>query len=622
MADIAQERFVSLVDDARPAPQTEFDRVLHRFLDDLFAAEPVWATGIGFHVFDDRWPDVSDAGRAARLAMLRDHRARFEALDGEALSADEWIDRGIVLEAIEAMEFDEHVLRGNAWDPLAYVSLAGSGFFSLLAREFGPWRHRGAAFLGRLRGLPQLLSAARDELVGLPDRPVSLLHTDTALRQLGGVGELIDEGLAEAERRARPAEAANDDTDAALILESLREAVGPARHALDEFRGALEEEVRRRAEGEGRLGGELFQAKLRHTLGSDLRYEDLLARAERDYAVVRAEMLRLARELWQQWWPDRSLPAADDADSARADDATVRRVLDRISLEHRQPHELIDWCLEEVRRVEDFCRQRNVIGLPDEPLKITWTPVFMRAYGRAFLDSPGPLDKGLASHFWITPPDETAGPEAVESYLREDNDRMLSLMCIHEGVPGHYLQLAWANRSPALARSVFSSGMFAEGWAVYVTQVMMDLGYRSDDPQMMLTHWKFYLRAITNAIMDVRIHTAGMTEQEAMDLMVNGGFQEEDEARAKWLRARLTSTQLSTYYLGSLEMWDLEVEARRRAAVEAGAGPDAVPAQQVVGGLGETPGFDYRRHLEAVISHGTPPIKWVRRILVGETDHN
>jgi uncharacterized protein (DUF885 family) len=192
---------------------------------------------------------------------------------------------------------------------------------------------------------------------------------------------------------------------------------------------------------------------------------------------------------------------------------------------------------------------------------------------------------------------------------------MLRLLCIHEGVPGHYLQLAWSNRSASLTRTIFTSGMFAEGWAVYVTQVLMDLGYGDHEPALLLNHWKFYLRAVINAIIDVAIHTDGMTEEEAVDLMVRGGFQEADEARAKWLRARLTSTQLSTYYLGSLEMWDMEVEARKRAAVAAGAGEDAVPPQRVVGELGETPGFDYRAHLEAVISHGTPPTKWVRRIL-------
>jgi hypothetical protein len=131
----------------------------------------------------------------------------------------------------------------------------------------------------------------------------------------------------------------------------------------------------------------------------------------------------------------------------------------------------------------------------------------------------------------------------------------------------------------------------------------------------MLTHWKFYLRAVTNAIIDVLIHTQDMTEEQAMDLMVKGGFQEEQEARAKWLRARLTSTQLSTYYLGSLGMWDLELKARRRAAVAAAADASAVPGPRVVGDLGETPGFEYRAHLESVISHGTPPIKWLDRIL-------
>jgi uncharacterized protein (DUF885 family) len=158
--------------------------------------------------------------------------------------------------------------------------------------------------------------------------------------------------------------------------------------------------------------------------------------------------------------------------------------------------------------------------------------------------------------------------------------------------------------------------MFAEGWAVYVTQVMMDLGYAADDPAVLLNHWKMYLRAVTNAILDVETHTGAMTREQALELMVGLAFQEEDEANGKWLRARLTSTQLSTYFVGSHEMWDLEVDVRRRAAAEVGSGADAVPAQAIAGGLGGTPGFDQRAHLEAVIGQGTPPIKWLRRILL------
>ena len=167
-------------------------------------------------------------------------------------------------------------------------------------------------------------------------------------------------------------------------------------------------------------------------------------------------------------------------------------------------------------------------------------------------------------------------------------------------MPGHYLQGVFSNRCSSLARTILWSGVFAEGWAVYVTQVMMDAGYGADDPGLWLTHWKFYLRATTNAIIDVKIHTMDMTQDEAIALMVDGGFQEEAEARAKWNRARLSSTQLVTYFVGSIEFWDIELERRRQLALEAG-GPsavDAVSAPRVVGGLGDTPGFVYRKHLE------------------------
>ncbi|HUG47051.1 MAG TPA: DUF885 domain-containing protein [Candidatus Limnocylindria bacterium] len=596
----AAPRFVSLAPDGRPQPRTTFGHALHRFLDDFFGAEPVWATQIGFHAYDDRWPDTSEAGRAQRLAMLRHHRARLEQVPEEELSRADKVDCGVVLEAIEQMEFSDATLRSDAWDPLSYVYLMGSGLFGLLAREFAPWAHRGAAVAGRVEGLPRLLAQAREALVGLPDRPVSRLHTETAARQLSGVNDLIEQALDEAQSRAAAG-------DAPELLDLLRTAAQPARQALAEFQRALETDILERSEGEGRLGPELFAAKLQRTLGTDIPPDELLDRAWRDYEAVRAEMVRLSRELWPQWLPAEPM--------LEGDDEIVRRVLDAIAQEHRRPDELLEWCTAEVGRIEDFCRERDVIGLPDEPLKVTWTPVFMRAYGGAFLESPGVLDKGLSSYFWVTPPDESKGAEAVESYLREENDRMLSLLCIHEGVPGHYLQLAWSNRSPHLGRQIFTSGLFAEGWAVYVTQVMMDLGYRADDPATLLVHWKFYLRAITNAIIDNAIHAAGMAEEQAFELMIEGGFQERHEAEAKYLRARLTSTQLSTYWVGSLEMWEMELEARRRAALQAGAGADAVPQPRLVGGLGETPGFDYRAHLEAVISHGTPPIKWVRRIL-------
>jgi uncharacterized protein (DUF885 family) len=322
-------------------------------------------------------------------------------------------------------------------------------------------------------------------------------------------------------------------------------------------------------------------------------------------------MVRLARDLWPAWRTGE--PIHDD------EGALVREVLDAIALEHQDAADLLDFCRAENARIEAFCAERDLIGLADEPLVIRWTPVFMRSFGGAMLSSPGPLDKGQKAFFAITPMPDDWTDEQRESNLREDNDRMLRLLTIHEAVPGHYLQGVYANRCPSLVRAIFASGLFAEGWAVYVTQVMMDVGYGADDPALMLMHWKFYLRGVTNAMIDARIHCEAMTEDEAVALMVEGGFQEEAEARAKFNRARLSSTQLSTYFAGSFEMWEIEREVRRRAAKASGdqRGAEAVPKPRVVGGFGDTPGFVYREHLESVLAHGTPPTSILRRILLG-----
>ncbi len=594
---------------------TAFSDVVATFFDEYFRLDPVTATGVGDHRFDDLWPDVTSAGRTARLAFVDRWIGRLSGAAGDeaARTPDEVADREVLLRTLEALRFGDTELLDERWDPLIWVYFLGAGIFPLLSREFAPLATRLTSVARRLEGVRAVVDAARDELVGTGTRPVSRFHTEIAIHQLDGIADLADEAVT-------AAEAAPDDVATRTLLPRLRAAAATAKQAMSAFETHLRDVVLPAAEGEGRLGPDLFAAKLRHTLRVDLTPGDVLARAEREYESVRGEMIRLGRELWPTWLPDRPAPSAASAGSpAAADSETVRAVLDAIAAEHPGPGELLERCRAEVVAIEAFCRDNDVIGLTDEPLEIRWTPVFLRAYGGAMLDSPGPLDKTEKSFFCITPVPPEWSAEQVESYLREDNERMLRVLTIHEAIPGHYLQGVYANRNPSLARTILWSGVFAEGWAVYVTQVMMDLGYGADDPALMLVHWKFYLRAVTNAMIDVRIHTAGMTEDEAIALMVDGGFQEESEARNKWTRARLTSTQLSTYFVGSTLFWEIELEARRRAAAAAGdpRGGAAVPEPRVVGGFGDTPGFRYREHLERVIGHGSPPIPVLRELLNG-----
>ncbi len=586
-----------------PRRMADFPARVDAFLAEWFEVHPIDATSIGEHRHDGRWPDLSEDGRQARLAFVDRWLAELRGFEG--LSPDDAIDCDLLVMELEAERFGETELREETWNPLEWVYLLGGGLFPLVARDFAPLAERLSSVAARLQGIDAVVDAAIATLVGHDGRPVARFHTEKALEQLPGILELADDAIA-------AGEAATGDEAVAAVVPRVRAARERADAALDRFERHLRDLVLPASEGEGRIGEALFAAKMRHTMRSDeLTPERILERAEREFGAVRAEMVRIARELWPTWCTGQPVPD-DEA-------ALVRGVLDAVAAEHPAADDLLDYCRAELERIEAFCRERNLIGLADEPLDIRWTPTFLRAFGGAMLDSPGPLDKGEKSFFSITPVPDDWTPEQQESYLREDNDRMLRLLTIHEAVPGHFLQGVYANRSPSLVRAIFWSGLFAEGWAVYVTQVMMDAGYGADDPALLLTHWKFYLRSITNAIIDARIHCHGMTEEEAVALMVDGGFQEPAEARAKYDRARLSSTQLSTYFTGSMEFWDIEREVRRRAASasEDPRGADAVPEPRVVGGFGATPGFDYRAHLENVISHGSPPTSLLRRIVLG-----
>jgi uncharacterized protein (DUF885 family) len=554
-------------------------------LDEYFRLSPVHATEIGIHEHDGLWPDLTDAGRDQHSRFLRSALERLEGLDPASLSRDDAIDRIIMRSFFEADLFASEVLDEVGWNPMAYVYLAGNGLFTLLAREFAPRADRLASAASRMRLLPDLLEQARGRLTAARHgehgtgtaRDVSRLHAEKAIETMPGVADL-----------ARTAATEAQELEDEELQHSVQTAARSAVEAVDAYVEWLREELLAHATGDFRLGRDLHDHKFRHALKTEITPDQLKERAEASFDEIRGQMVALARELWPVWKASEPMP--DD------DGALVRGVLDAIALEHPAAEQLLDYCREENARIEAFVRERDLVGLADEPLQIIWTPPFLREFGGAMLIPPGPLDRGLDSFFAITPMPDDWTDEQRESHLREDNNRQLRLLTIHEAVPGHYLQLAYSNRCPSKVRAVFQSGVFAEGWAVYVTQVMMDVGYGADDAALMLVHLKFYLRSVTNAMIDIGIHAGDMDEREAMRLMVEGGFQEQSEAANKWNRARLSSTQLCEYYLGAVEMTDLEHEARRRA--------DAVGQP-----------FVYRPYLESVLAHGSPPMPVIREIL-------
>jgi uncharacterized protein (DUF885 family) len=291
-----------------------------------------------------------------------------------------------------------------------------------------------------------------------------------------------------------------------------------------------------------------------------------------------------------------SAPALPEQPTAAEQQAAIAAALELAYADRPARDGVVDLARKTLDEATAFVRARNFVTVPDEPLEIILMPEFQRGVALAYCDPPGPLDKGQRTFYAVSPiPGDWTDAQA-DSFLREYNNRSIANLGIHEAMPGHFLQIAHSNRYPSVLRAMLFSGPFVEGWAVYAERVMQEQGFRGDDPLMRLVQLKWYLRAVTNAIMDSAIHVDGMTRDEAMQLMTVTGFQEEREAAGKWVRAQLTSAQLSTYFVGYLEHADLRAEAERRG--------------------GER--FDLKAFHDQVLSFGSPPVRFVRALMFDE----
>jgi uncharacterized protein (DUF885 family) len=237
-------------------------------------------------------------------------------------------------------------------------------------------------------------------------------------------------------------------------------------------------------------------------------------------------------------------------------DQTVRSALEKIAGRHSTPETYFADARRDLQEARDFVRNRGLVTVPArDNLQVIETPEFMRGIYAVGGFNPAPaLEPQLGAFYWITPIPKDWKRERIESKLREYNFYGLKLLTIHEAMPGHYVQFEYANeiqpRSRRMLRGVYWNGPYVEGWAVYATEMMLDAGYLDNSPELRLTFLKQQLRMLANAILDIRLHTMGMTDEEAMRLMIEDTFQEKEEATAKLQRAKLSSCQLPTYYAG------------------------------------------------------------------------
>jgi uncharacterized protein (DUF885 family) len=562
---------------AQTAADTQFRRTFgEQFFDRFWELNPDWAIASGYYEHADRLIVPDEAARAAALRQTDQWLDDLRRIDPKSLSPSVRADWAMLENQFLAERWSLTELKAWQWNPASYN--VAEPFALLATLEYAPLDERLRTFAVRLANVPAYYAAAKAN-VAAPTREHTALAIDQNRGALDVFGPELERtiaasGLSRAER------------------EQLTRGLAAARAAIEGYVSWLEALDSRLASGAVaprtfRLGRELYAQKFTFDIQSGDTAEALYERALAEKRRLLTRMSLLADLLWPKYFPN-AAPPADELDK-------IGRVIERLSEQHVAPERLVEEVRNQIPELERWVRDHALLGLDaTKPLTVRETPPHKRGIAGASIDAPGPYDPDAPTYYNVTPLDDLA-PERAESWLREYNAWMLPILNIHEAVPGHYVQLVYANRSPSLIKSIFGNGAMVEGWAVYAERMMLESGYGEHRAEAWLIYSKWNLRSVSNTILDYAVHVLGMTEAEAMNLLTREAFQTEQEARDKWRRLTLTSVQLTSYFSGYAAIVDLREQLQR----ERGAA------------------FDLKAFHEEFLSFGSAPVQVIRELMRG-----
>jgi uncharacterized protein (DUF885 family) len=576
-----------------PATQ-KFAALSDQFMKDSLALSPVSASAAGYHThldsktgqkieLDALLDDLSLESIAQQRAFYAAWRDRFHtetpvsSLDPEDAADWQLIDDQI---GLNLLEFDK--IQNYRHNPTVVVELIGNALFLPLTQTYAPHDVRIAQVLDRIQQIPRLLEQVKPYLAD--SDPIWIT---TAIQENQGNVELILGSVA-------PEIAAGSQ-----LQTKYDQVAPPAVAALHDFSTwLLLDFAKRPSKGSWRLGEPLYDEKFRLVMETPVTPQQVLADAEQEMAAVRAEMLDLALPMHAQMYPGHTDHA--ELPVHQRQNLIVSEVLTKISDDHTTRDQLQKTIESQLANITQFIRDKKIVSLSSrDNLKVIPTPPFLRGiYSVAGFHNAPPLEPQAEAEYWVTPIDPKTPAAGVESKLREYNNYTLQWLSIHEALPGHYIQFEHLNNLQPerrrLLRSLYGNGAYVEGWAEYIAQVMMDEGFLNHDPRFRMVMRKIRLRVISNAILDIKMHTMGMTDAQAMDLMTQDAFQTEAEAEGKLQRVKLSSTQLPTYYVG-LREW---LAFRKKYQAAAGAN------------------FDLLKFHDRVLDEGPLPVPIVEKLVM------
>jgi uncharacterized protein (DUF885 family) len=571
---------ILLVSPALASPPTTadeaYEHVATRYMNEMLALDPVGASQLGDQRFDGQLNDESSAGRARLVAVARSLLADLDNVPSARLARAKQVDAHLLHHQLEYTIWQTETFRDWSWDPLTYTSLAGNSVYLLVARDFAPLPLRMTHVAARLRAWPRLFAQER---AALDPARVPAINAQTAIAQNAGLTDLIDQVIVPQLDKLPGAQRG-----------SLERAIAGARSAIAAQQSWLQNTLLPQARGDFRLGAQRYDEKLRFELDSTLSRREIRARAESAITAKRARMYDIARQVLGARAGAPPLPPKPDPDQQQT---AIEAALELAYADHPARDGVVAAARTALAQTTAFVKAHDLITLYPDPLAVIIMPAFQQGVSLAYCDAPGPLARGQQTYFAVSPIPPQWTQAQVRSFLREYNTRAVNELTIHEAMPGHYVQLAHANRYRSPIRAVMQSNAFVEGWAMYGEQLLSEQGYMDHDPLMQLVHLKWDLRATANAILDQAVHVDGMTREQAMHMLMHDTFQEEREAAAKWVRVQVTATQLATYFVGFQEHLALREEARQR--------------------WGGT--FTLKRYHDTALAFGSPPVRYVRELM-------
>ncbi len=551
-----------------------FDSFKESFIEQFWEVNPGWASSVGYHRYDSVLTIPDQASNDRNLAFAAEKLAALSEFDITRLSDNNKTDYYLIKNQLEGMQWYLNEERSWEWNPSQYNV---SGLFAeMLVNDYDTLDTRLRNFKLRLASVPAYYEAAKKNIKN-PTKE----HTKLAIDQnLGGVSVFEDDLKAALEKSHL------DETEKSDITQLAARAV-EAIHGYAEWLRELQNENPRSF----RLGKDLYPAKFAFEIQSAYSVDEIYDKAMSRKEMLRKKMATLAAELWPKYMG--KAPRSEDTLSM------IKQVIDRISLTHVSPDSFQTAIEKQIPELAAFVAEKDLLFIdPARPLVVRKEPAYMAGVAGASISAPGPYDREGNTYYNVG---GLAGwePDRAESFMREYNHYVLQVLNMHEAIPGHYAQLVYSNQSPSIIKSVFGNGAMIEGWAVYTELMMLESGYGNDQPELWLMYYKWHLRAVCNTILDISVHTKAMTEEEALDLLINEAFQQEAEAHGKWTRVQLSSVQLCSYFTGFAEIYDLREELKAK--------------------LGDD--FNLRSFHEKFLSYGSAPVKYIRTLMLAELDH-